>query len=414
MEPFFGQLQPAISQYGPWLVFAMTLLETCCFIGLLLPAEAAVLLASFLASQGFFAIESVLFATMAGGFLGDQIGYGLGRFGGDRASGSDSRIGRLWRRNEVRAHGLFRRQSLLAISAARFVSFVRTLMPWLAGMSKMRYRRFVIYDAIGVAGWASASVALGYYAGESIDAIAEIFGLVSAVVLAVAAVTIYFVFKRRRGRRASRAAHETMTNPLYRVGLTGNIGSGKSTVADVWRKLGANVVDADELARRAVAAGTPGLAAIRARFGNDVLEPWGDLDRAAMRKRVFNDAAARKDLESIVHPEVERLRVEEERKLGHTNEAIVVHMIPLLFETHLEEMFDEIVFVDAADDVREKRITEARGLTSDEARAMMSSQMSADDKRDRVDHIVENDGSVQELEERASQIWRGITERACE
>jgi dephospho-CoA kinase len=392
----------------------MTMLETCCFIGLLLPAEATILLASFLASQGLFAVEHVLLATLAGGFLGDQIGYGLGRFGGDRASGSDSRVGRLWRRNEVRAHSLFRRQSLLAISAARFVSFVRTLMPWLAGMSKMRYRRFVLYDAIGVTGWACASVALGYYAGESMDAIAEILGVASVVILAVAAVMIYTVFKKRRGSRASRATYETAARSLYRVGLTGNIGSGKSTVADVWRKLGAKIIDADDLARRAVEPNTHALAAIRARFGNSVLEPWGDLDRAALRNVVFNDATARKDLEAIVHPEVERLRTDEERRLSNAHEAVVVHMIPLLFENNMEELFDEIVFVDAAPDIREKRIMDARGLTAEEARAMMSSQMSADEKRDRVDHIVENDGSVEELEERAAQIWRGIMERACE
>lgn len=414
MQPFFGQLQPAVSHYGPWLVFALTLLETCCFIGLILPAEATVLLASFLAGQGVFPIGDVFLATMAGGFIGDQIGYGLGRFGGDRASGSDSRIGRIWRRNEVRAHLLFRRQSLLAISAARFVSFVRTLMPWLAGMSKMRYRRFVIYDAIGVAGWACASVALGYYAGESLDRIDDILGAASAVLLFAAVVATYFAIRNRRGRRAGRLAHEMALKPLYRVGLTGNIGSGKSTVADVWRSLGAHIVDADELARAAVKPGTPGLAAIRQRFGPDVLEPWGDLDRTAMRKRVFGDAAARKDLELIVHPEVERLRREAEQQLSVTGETVVVHMIPLLFEAHLEDMFDEIVFVDAPDDVRERRITGTRGIPVEEARAMMASQMSADDKRDRVDHIVENNGSMEELNERATQIWRGILERACE
>lgn len=414
MDPFFGQLAPALSRYGPWLVFLMTMLETCCFIGLLIPAEATVLFAAFLSSQGYFAIENVLLATIAGGFLGDQIGYGLGRFGGDRASGSDSSIGRVWRRNEVRAHALFRRQSLLAISAARFVSFVRTLVPWLAGMSKMRYRRFVAYDLIGVIGWACASVALGYFAGESVDAIADILGVASALLLFAAIIAVYYAVKQRRGRRAGRVSDATMPETMYRVALTGNIGSGKSTVAEIWRHLGAHVIDADELAREAVAPNTPGLAAIRQRFGSDVLEPWGDLNRAALRTKVFDDADARRDLEKIVHPAVEQLRIVAEQKLTLEGASVVVHMIPLLFEAHLEDTFDEIVFVDAPDDVRERRITEARGLSQQQARAMMAAQISPDDKRDLVDHVVENDGSVGDLEERATQIWRGIVERACE
>ncbi len=420
MEPFFDKIAPALSQYGPWLVFAMTLLETACFIGLLLPAEGTVLLAAFLAHQGLFSVEAILFATFAGGFIGDQIGYAVGRFGGERASSSDGRIGRLWRRNEVRAHSMFRRQALLAISAARFVSFVRTLMPALAGMSNMRYRRYVIYDAIGVAAWASASVALGYFAGESWDAVSRVFEAVSGIVLVAGAVMIYAAWKRRRGSRVGTAtAGVAATNgatrkPLYRVALTGNIASGKSTVADIWRSLGAHVIDADDLARIAVIAGSPVLAAIRARFGNEVIEPWGDLNRARLRRTVFQDDAARRDLEAIVHPAVERLRLQEDERLQNAGETIVVHMIPLLFEAHMENMFDELVFVDAPDDVRERRIVTTRGLSPEDARAMMDAQMSPDDKRDHVDHVIDNSGTPAALEERAAQIWRGIEERACE
>jgi dephospho-CoA kinase len=201
---------------------------------------------------------------------------------------------------------------------------------------------------------------------------------------------------------------------LYRVGLTGNIGSGKSTVAEIWKRAGANIVDADVLARDAIAPGTPGIAAVRARFTDDVLEPWGEVDRAALRRKVFDDGAARRDLESIIHPEVERLRAIEEEKLTHAGAGIVVHVIPLLFEAQLENMFDEIVFVDAPDDARQARITETRGLSASDARAMMNAQMSPEEKLDRVDHVVDNSGSVQDLEERAMQIWRGIEERACE
>jgi dephospho-CoA kinase len=414
VDPFFGELGPALSRYGPWLVFGMTMLETSCFIGLLLPAEATVLLASFLASQGYFSVEAVFLATFAGGFIGDQIGYGLGRFGGDRASGSEGRIGRLWRRNEVRAHAMFRRQSLLAISAARFVSFVRTLMPWLAGMSRMRYRRYVMYDAIGVLAWASASVALGYYGGESIDAITGVFGVAGALLLAVGVTTVYKALKRRRARRAQRIAEGAPAKPLYRVGLTGNIGSGKSTVASIWRSLGAHVVDADALARDAVMPGTSAMAAVRARFGAAVIEPWGELNRAALRDVVFSDENARRDLESIVHPEVERLRGAEEARIAAAGGTVVVHEIPLLFEVGMQAMFDEIVFVDAPDEARQKRIVETRNLSVEDAQAMMAAQMSPDEKRDQADHIIDNDGDMNELTERATMIWRGIMERACE
>ncbi|MEO5511800.1 MAG: dephospho-CoA kinase [Longimicrobiales bacterium] len=415
MGPFVDQLAPLLSRYGPGLVFAMTLLETACFFGLLVPAEATILLAALLAHQGVFSIEAVFIATFAGGFAGDQIGYALGRFGGSQAASSNGRIGKIWRRNEVRAHSLFRRQAILAISAARFVSFVRTLTPWLAGMSNMRYRRYVIYDAIGVAAWAAVSVALGYFLGESWDAISRILDVVSIIVLIAAAATIYVAFKRMRGRRAGVAAASVATQkPLYRVGLTGNIASGKSTVAGVWRSLGAHVIDADELARIAVAPGSASLRGIHARFGDQVMEPWGDLNRAALRKLVFGDTDARRALEAIVHPEVERLRAIEESTLLASGAAIVVNMIPLLFEASMQDAFDEIVFVDAPDDVRMERLMKTRNLSAGDARAMMDAQMSPDDKRDLVDHVLDNEGNIEQLKERAAQIWRGIEERACE
>jgi dephospho-CoA kinase len=412
VEPFFDQIAPALSRYGPWLVFAMTMLETSCFIGLLLPAEATILLAAFLAHEGYFSVESVFLATFIGGFTGDQIGYALGRFGGSHAASSDGRIGRIWRRNEVRAHALFRRQSLLAISAARFVSFVRTLMPWLAGMSNMQYRRYVLYDAIGVAGWAAASVAVGYFVGESWDAISRIMGAASAVLLFAAAIAIHVAMKKRRARRAAARAASAAPH-IYRIGLTGNIASGKSAVADVWRQLGAHVIDADELARAAVQPGTPGLAQIREVFGADVIAPTGELDRAALRQRVFRDENERRALEAIVHPEVQRLRAAAEAELRECGEKIVVHMIPLLYETGMQGEFDEVVFVDAPEDARERRIVETRGLTPEAAREMMAAQQSPDDKRNHADHVIDNSTTLAALEERASQIWKGILERAC-
>jgi dephospho-CoA kinase len=414
VEAFLDQLAPAVSRFGPWLVFAITLLETACFIGLLLPAEATILLASFLAADSYFSIESVFVAAAAGGFAGDQIGYFLGRYGGDRAAVSDGRIGRMWRRHEVRAHSLFRRQPLLAISGARFVSFVRTLTPWLAGMSGMRYRRYATYDAIGVAAWAAASVALGYIAGQSWEAVARYLGIASAGLLVAFVVAAYVALKRRREARRARA--EAAANggiPLYRVGLTGNIASGKSAVADVWAKLGAEIIDADILARAAVAPGSPALATIRRRFGEEVIGPTGELDRERLRAIVFGDDVARKELEAIIHPQVELGRREAEAALRARGARIAVHVIPLLFEVNLQDTFDETVFVDAPEDARLERIVTHRGLSAEQARAMIDAQTDADEKLDYVDHVIDNDGTLEELEHKAAVLWRGISERAC-
>ena len=414
METFIDQLAPAVTRFGPWFVFAITLLETCCFIGLLLPAEATILLASFLAADSYFSIESVFLAAAAGGFTGDQIGYFLGRYGGGRAAASDGRIGRLWRRHEVRAHALFRRQPLLAISGARFVSFVRTLTPWLAGMSGMRYRRYATYDAVGVTAWAAASVALGYVAGQSWEAVAGYLGLASAVVLAGFTFAVYVALTRRhRARREHAAAIASGMAPLYRVGLTGNIASGKSAVAEVWAQLGADIIDADQLARIAVAPGTPALAAIRQRFGEEVVMQSGELDRARLRTRVFGDDTARRDLEAIIHPQVERARREAESALAARGGRIAVHVIPLLFEVNLQDSFDETVFIDAPEDMRLDRIVRNRGLDETQARAMIDAQMDPDEKLDYVDHVIENDGTLADLEQKAAVLWRGISERAC-
>jgi dephospho-CoA kinase len=199
---------------------------------------------------------------------------------------------------------------------------------------------------------------------------------------------------------------------LHRVGLTGNIASGKSAVARVWQRLGARVVDADELARRAVAPGSPGLAAVRAKFGDAAIAPDGSLDRARMRALVFADAAQRTALERIVHPAVARLRLQEEARLEADGARVVVHMVPLLFEAGLTDEVDTIVFVDAPEDVRLERLVRDRGLDPDEARRMIAAQVPAADKRARADILIENDGTLADLELRAETAWRNVSERA--
>jgi dephospho-CoA kinase len=198
---------------------------------------------------------------------------------------------------------------------------------------------------------------------------------------------------------------------VFRVGLTGNVASGKSSVAEAWAELGAHVVDADALAREAVEPGSEALDAIREAFGDAVIEDDA-LDRDAMRRRVFDDAEARERLESIIHPEVARLREREEARLRERGVEIVVHEIPLLFEVGLEGEFDMIVLVDAPREVRQERLVRDRGLDPDEARAVINAQMPAAVKRGRADLVIDNDSTLETLGARAATAWQEVRRRA--
>jgi dephospho-CoA kinase len=196
------------------------------------------------------------------------------------------------------------------------------------------------------------------------------------------------------------------------VGLTGNIGSGKSTVAQLLSERGATIIDADVLARRAVELGTAGHARIIARWGDRLLAPDGHLDRAALRRIVFADHAQLEELNEIVHPEVERLRmrlVEQARKRG---DRIVVCDIPLLFERHMTDRFDRIILVDAHRAVRLDRLVKDRGLQETEAMDMIAAQMPAELKRARADFIIENDGTLTQLERRVQDVWHALVHDA--
>ncbi|MCE9601893.1 MAG: dephospho-CoA kinase [Gemmatimonadetes bacterium] len=188
------------------------------------------------------------------------------------------------------------------------------------------------------------------------------------------------------------------------VGLTGNIAAGKSAVAARLASHGVPIIDADRLARDAVAPGTVALRAIRRRWGPDVLAADGTLDRAALRRIVFSDEEERRALDAIVHPEVARLRdaaVEAERARGA---PLVVCDIPLLFEVGLEDQVDRIVLVDAPVAVRRERLVRDRGLTTAEADAMIAAQMPADRKRARVQHLIENLGTREALHARVDAL----------
>jgi dephospho-CoA kinase len=199
---------------------------------------------------------------------------------------------------------------------------------------------------------------------------------------------------------------------VLKVGLTGNIAAGKSAVAAVWRGLGGRVVEADELARRVVEPGTPALARIVEEWGPGVLSAAGALDRGALREIAFRDPEARRRLEAIVHPAVRALRDAEYRAAEAAGAEVVVADVPLLFEVGMQDEFDLLVLVDAPAAVRQERIVRDRGLAPEEARRMIEAQMPAARKRDRADVVIDNDGTLGELEAEAARVWQRIRQAA--
>lgn len=198
------------------------------------------------------------------------------------------------------------------------------------------------------------------------------------------------------------------------VGLTGNIGSGKSTVAQLLSERGATIIDADVLARRAVESGTPAHGAIVERWGTSILSADGGIDRGALRRIVFSEQAELEQLNAIVHPEVERMRaalVEQARGRG---DRLVVCDIPLLFERRMTGDFDRIVLVDAPRPVRLERLVRERGLRETEAMDMIVAQMPAELKRARADHVIDNDGTLGQLDARVADVWAALLAEAAQ
>lgn len=196
------------------------------------------------------------------------------------------------------------------------------------------------------------------------------------------------------------------------VGLTGNIGSGKSTVAHLLAERGATIIDADVLARRAVEVGTPGYRAIVKQWGEHILAADGQLDRALLRRTVFAQPDQLEILNRILHPEIERLRDREIAESRARGDRIVVCDIPLLFEKRMLDQFDRIVLVDAPRPLRLERLVRDRGLRETEAMDMIAAQMPAELKRARADIIVENGGSREALVARVDEVWNALREEA--
>jgi dephospho-CoA kinase len=195
---------------------------------------------------------------------------------------------------------------------------------------------------------------------------------------------------------------------MTRVGLTGTLAAGKTTVGGLFERWGAHRIDADELAREAVAPGSPGLEAIRREFGDQVLDAKGSLDRARMRRIAFAAETDRRSLEAIVHAEVRRLRAARVEQARRDGARIVVEEVPLLFEVGLDDEYDAIVVVDAPEAVRLERATRTRGWTRQEFASIEAAQLTGTEKRARADHVIENAGSHEELEARTRAIWEEL------
>jgi dephospho-CoA kinase len=183
-----------------------------------------------------------------------------------------------------------------------------------------------------------------------------------------------------------------MTLRLF--GLTGGIGSGKSTVARRFRERGLPVIDADELARLAVARGTDGLREVVDRFGKGVLDAAGELDRKKLAAVVFGDDVARRALNAITHPRVAALSAERSAELERRGEPLACYEVPLLFEAHLEEAFRPVVVVTAPLEVQVERARARDGSTPDDVLARVRAQMPLTEKLKRADYVIDNAGTI--------------------
>jgi dephospho-CoA kinase len=188
-----------------------------------------------------------------------------------------------------------------------------------------------------------------------------------------------------------------------RVGLTGGIASGKSTVSAILAELGAVVIDADLIAREVVARGTPGLDAVVAEFGPSLLTAEGELDRPAMGRLVFGDEGARQRLEAIVHPLVIERMAALEQAAGPDD--VVVHDIPLLAEGGRADTFDAVVVVDAPRELQLARMLSERGWTREDAEARIAAQATREQRRAVATHVIDNSGSLEQLRSRVEAVY---------
>jgi dephospho-CoA kinase len=195
------------------------------------------------------------------------------------------------------------------------------------------------------------------------------------------------------------------------VGLTGGIGSGKSTVARSLERRGAVVFDADVLAREAIAPRTPGFQRVVERFGRNVVASDGSIDREALAAIVFADVGARRDLEAIVHPEVFRMFANAAAEYRDTDRVVVLSA-PLLVETGMHAAFDLVIVVTAPPEAQVERLVRERGMSPEAVRSRMAAQLPLEAKAEAADILIDNEGTIGELEAQVDRVWRDLEARA--
>ncbi|MDJ1133179.1 dephospho-CoA kinase [Streptomyces iconiensis] len=193
---------------------------------------------------------------------------------------------------------------------------------------------------------------------------------------------------------------------MVKVGLTGGIGAGKSEVSRLFAEYGAVIIDADRISREVVEPGTPGLEAVVAEFGEEILTADGTLDRQRLGSLVFSDTERLAALNAIIHPLVGRRSAELERAAGE--DAVVVHDVPLLVENGLAPLYDMVVIVDASPETQLDRLVRLRGMDEGEARARMAAQATREERLAVADAVIDNDGPLEELEPQVRKVWERL------
>jgi dephospho-CoA kinase len=191
------------------------------------------------------------------------------------------------------------------------------------------------------------------------------------------------------------------------VGLTGGVGSGKSTVGAMLRELGAEVVDADEATHAVYEPGTPGFAAVVREFGEEYVRD-GHIDRRRLGEHVFSDADARRRLNAIVHPLVREWMAARTAEAAERSAKVVVQDVPLLFENGLERLYSSVVLVYVPEDIQVERLVHGRGISPERALEMIGAQMPIEDKRRLAHHVIDNSSTIEETRAQVEQLWRRL------
>ena len=196
---------------------------------------------------------------------------------------------------------------------------------------------------------------------------------------------------------------------MLKVGLTGGIASGKSTVSEAFARLGAKVLDADKVAREVVLSGQPAWRKLQQSFGPEFFFPDGEVNRSKLRRLVFADPEERSKLNAIVHPEVmKEINRRFEQLTTSAQDAVVVVDVPLLLEVGVAHRFDRVIVVYVTENVQIKRLRQRDGLSLEGARRALSTQMVLNKKVEQADYVIDNSGTLDETQAQVEEVWQSL------